>query len=145
MGTFVFDPASADSDQTVIETFRAISRTISRSDERAGSSIPSNGAGSLSDERGGSSNPSNRGGSTTAPSECSDDEESGELGDAFANDASAPHMVPAATTLVKPISRRPSASNLPSLADVGAAPQVRGRGRGRGRGRVSAAPQAPYP
>ena len=139
MGTFVFDPASADSDQTVIETFRA----ISRSDERGGSSIPSNGAGSVSDERGGSRNPSNRGGSTTAPSECSDDEESGELGDAFANDASAPHMVPAATTLVKPISRRPSASDLPSLADVGAAPQVRGRGRGRGR--VSAAPQAPYP
>ena len=97
---------------------------------RAGSSIPSNGAGSVSDERGGSSNPSNRGGSTTAPSECSDDEESGELGDAFANDASAPHVVPAATTLVKPISRRPSASNLPLLADVGAAPQVTGRGRG---------------
>ena len=68
-GTFCFDSAHADNDHTVIETFRAIS------------------------DRGGSS--CNRDGST--PSECSDDDESGELHDVFANH------------LVKPVSRRLSA------------------------------------
>lgn len=99
MGTFCFDAAHADNDHTVIETFRAISH------------------------RGGSS--CNRGGST--PSECSDDEESGELHGVFAIETSASAALqaePAASmTLVKPVSRRPSAVDLSSLADVGAAPQ----------------------
>jgi len=100
MGTFCFDSAHADNDHTVIETFRAIS------------------------DRGGSS--CNRDGST--PSECSDDDESGELEDAFANTPDASAALPAepvaSTALVKPISRRPSVFDLPSLADVGAAPQA---------------------